>query len=84
MNLFQMLAAFLQIYSFVLLARAIISWIPNLDPDNPGVRILYQLTEPILEPIRRIVPPLGGMMDVSLIIAWLATVVLQRMLLTLA
>lgn len=84
MNVFQMLATLLQIYSFVLLARAIISWIPNLDPDNPGVRILYQLTEPILEPIRRIVPPLGGMMDVSLIIAWFATIVLQRMLLGLA
>jgi YggT family protein len=84
MNLFQMLATLLQIYSFVLLARALISWIPNLDPDNPGVRILYQLTEPILEPIRRIVPPLGGMMDVSLIIAWFATIVLQRMLLSFA
>jgi YggT family protein len=84
MNLFHMLATLLQIYSFVLLARALISWIPNLDPDNPGVRILYQLTEPILEPIRRIVPPLGGMMDISLIIAWFATIVLQRMLLTFA
>jgi len=40
------------IYTFIIVIRAIISWV-NPDPYNPIVRILYKLTEPILEPIRR-------------------------------
>lgn len=79
-----LLAYLLQLYSFVLLARALVSWIPNLDPYNPAVRILYQLTEPVLEPIRRLVPPLGGMIDVSIIIAFFALIVLQNLLMSLA
>ena len=54
----QVVSVVLQVYSYVLLARALISWIPNLDPYNPIVQFLYQITEPVLEPIRKLVPPL--------------------------
>lgn len=45
-------------YVLVLLifARAILSWIPNVDPRNPIVDFLFQVTEPILAPIRSIMP----------------------------
>ena len=78
--LFEILAAVLQIYSYVLLA----SWIPNLDPYHPIMQFLYQLTEPVLDPVRRLIPPLGGMIDISMIVVFFALVVLQQMLLTLA
>ena len=76
----QLLLVILQLYSYVLLARALVSWIPNLDPYHPAVRFLYDVTEPVLEPIRKLVPPLGGMIDISMIIAFFALVVLQQLL----
>jgi YggT family protein len=82
--LFEILAAVLQIYSYVLLARALASWIPNLDPYHPIMQFLYQLTEPVLDPVRRLIPPLGGMIDISMIVVFFALVVLQQLLLTLA
>lgn len=36
--------------------RVLISWIPNIDPRNPAIEFLYGITEPILAPIRSIMP----------------------------
>jgi len=83
-GVFEILSILLSVYGYVLLARAIISWIPNLDPYNPIVQFLYQITEPVLEPIRRLIPPLGGMIDISLIVAFFAIMILQQLLRTLA
>ena len=74
------LSTLLQVYGFVLLGRALISWIPNLSPSVPVVPILVQLPEPVLAPIRKLVPPLGGVMDISLLIAYFATVLLGQLL----
>ena len=76
----QVVSLLLQVYSYVLLARALISWIPNLDPYNPIVQFLYQITEPVLEPIRKLVPPLGGMIDISMMIAFFGIMILQQIL----
>ncbi|MDI9549034.1 MAG: YggT family protein [Chloroflexota bacterium] len=70
----------LRLYSWILLARALISWIPNLDPYHPAVQMLYQVTEPVLEPIRKLVPPLGGVMDISILIAFFAIMILEQLL----
>lgn len=45
----------LTIYSFIVIASALISWV-NPDPYNPIVRFLYRVTEPILRPIRKLLP----------------------------
>lgn len=74
----------LQLYSYVLLARALVSWIPNLDPYHPAVQFLYRITEPVLEPIRKIIPPLGGVMDISIIVAFFAIIILEQLLRSLA
>lgn len=79
-----LLIVLLQLYSYVLLARALVSWIPNLDPYHPAVQVLYRLTEPVLDPIRKLVPPLGGMIDISIIIAFFAIMVLTQLLGSLA
>ena len=80
MIVIQLLLIFLQLYSYILLARALISWIPNLDPYHPAVQFLYSITEPVLEPIRKLVPPLGGMIDISMIIAFFAIIILEQLL----
>jgi YggT family protein len=46
-------------YSLVVLASVILSWI-RLDPENPVVRVVEALTEPVLAPIRKVLPDLGG------------------------
>lgn len=82
-SIVEILSMVLQIYSYVLLARALISWIPNLDPYNPVVQFLYQITEPVLEPIRKLIPPLGGMIDISIIVAFFGIMILQYVLMSL-
>lgn len=81
MNIFELLAWLLRIYSFVLLGRAVVSWIPSLDHSHPAVQVLYRITEPVLDPIRRLVPPIGGVMDISMIIAFFAVIILEQLLL---
>ena len=64
-----------------ILGRVIISWI-NLSPDNPIVVVLYGITEPILAPIRRVLPSMG-MIDLSPMVALIVMMILQRVLLSL-
>ena len=82
-SLVEVLSMVLQIYSYVLLARALVSWIPNLDPYNPIIQFLYQITEPVLDPIRKLIPPLGGMVDISIMVAFFGIMALQYLLMSL-
>ncbi len=75
-NVIHLFVALINLYSLVLLARIILSWIPNVDRYNPIVQLLYQLTEPVLEPVRRTIPPLG-MIDLSPIIVFIGLRILQ-------
>ena len=81
--LFSLLAYFLQLYAFVLMARILITWIPNLDPDHPAVQLLHRVTDPVLEPARRLIPPIG-MVDISPIVVFFALQILSSMLSDLA
>jgi len=69
----------LQIYQLILLARVLMTWIPNLDYSNPIARFLYQATEPVLAPIRSALPPMGGI-DLSPLVVFLGISVLMRLL----
>jgi len=68
----------LQLLTFALVGRAILSWI---DPGQQwGIsRILAQITEPIIAPLRRVIPPFG-MIDISFIVAIVLIQVLERLL----
>ena len=81
----QYLGTFINILFYVLwaaiLGRVIISWI-NLSPSNPIVVLLYGITEPILAPIRRVLPSMG-MLDLSPMVALIVMMILQRVLLSL-
>ncbi len=61
----------LSVYSFVLLARVIVSWIelagwrpPTTGPLRTVFELLFDVTEPVLRPIRKILPP-AGPLDLS-------------------
>ena len=72
------LCAALNIYLLVLLARAILSWVPmRSDGGLGGIQhVLYQLTEPLLAPLRRVIPP-AGMFDLSFMVLFIAIIVIH-------
>lgn len=63
----ELLIQLLQIYSHVIVVRVIMSWMQT-SMNNQFSQMVYQVTEPVLEPIRKIIPPIGGGIDVSPII----------------
>jgi YggT family protein len=68
-----LLAQLLQLYVFAIFGRIILSWFP-LDPGSVMATIfsfLYRITEPVLGPVRRMLPPMGGF-DISPIIVIIA------------
>jgi YggT family protein len=64
--------------TIVVIARAVLSWV-SPDPNNSIVRMIYQLSEPLLFPVRRRVPYMGGI-DFSPILVLLAVMFLDNFL----
>ncbi len=73
-----------QILWWAILIRVLLSWLPmaniRIDPYNPAVRLLYAITDPILEPLRRYTTV--GMIDLSPLVALLLLDVLRRVLIS--
>ena len=67
------------ILSLAVIARALLSW---FDPTMrfPISHMIVNLTEPIIAPIRRVVPPVGGMIDLSPLIALILLQVIGRVI----
>jgi YggT family protein len=74
------LSLILDAYSFVVLVSVIVSWL-NLAEDNPIVTVTRTLTEPVLAPIRRLLPSTGGI-DISPMVLLLGIRLLERVLLS--
>jgi YggT family protein len=69
-------AAYLvKIYFFAILAMIILSWVAP-GGNSPVLYLLYQLTEPVMAPFRRIIPPMGGL-DLSPILVFVVINVIQ-------
>ena len=68
-----------QVLTLAILARVLISWFP-ISRDSLLVTILYDVTEPILGPLRRVIPSLGNI-DISPIVALVLLQILQGLLL---
>ena len=69
------------IFTILILAHVILSYV--MDPYQPARQFVDRLVEPLLAPIRKIVPPLGGL-DFSPMILWLLVQLVSRLLLSLA
>ena len=73
------LCRLLQAYFLVLIGRIVLSWFPI----TPGTTtasvfgIIYSLTEPVLGPVRRVIPPMG-MFDVSSLVVIMVLLVVER------
>ncbi|MCL6453056.1 MAG: YggT family protein [Alicyclobacillus sp.] len=70
-TLYNLIDALLAVYGYILIATAILSWVPDLANSQLG-RILDSITDPYLRLFRRFIPPLhlgGLLLDVSFIVA---------------
>ncbi|HEY4684728.1 MAG TPA: YggT family protein [Dehalococcoidia bacterium] len=56
------------VLTIAIIIRALLSWFPNIDPRNPLVEFIVAITEPILVPIRAVMPRIG-MIDLTPMIA---------------
>jgi YggT family protein len=57
-------------FTYVIIINALLSWV-SPDPMNPIVQLLSLIAAPITDPVRRVVPPLGGVLDLSPLVALL-------------
>ena len=64
--------------NIVIIARVILSWV-KLSPTNPIAIIIYGVSEPMLKPVRRLLPNTGGL-DFSPIVVIILIMVVQRLL----
>ncbi|MGD8966044.1 MAG: YggT family protein [Anaerolineae bacterium] len=74
------------LYEFAIVARALLPWF-RVSPYHPVMQFLIQITEPLLGPIRRNLPAIGGFdfsPMVALLILWAVELLLQRTLVILA
>lgn len=74
------LAAMLRLYSLMLVVYALISWIMHEHHYPPAVRWLQSMVEPVLNPIRKVIPPIGGI-DISVVAALLIVEMIRSFIL---
>jgi YggT family protein len=79
-TLIQLFDGLLGAYSLILLGKAIASWFP-VNPNNPIIRFRDRLTEPVLTPVRRHVPPVAGM-DLSIVLVLVIISISRNMIWT--
>ena len=71
-----------EIYFFAVLAMIILSWVAP-GSNHPAIYLLYQITEPVMAPLRKALPPMGGL-DFSPILLFILINVIQIVLRNLA
>lgn len=69
--LFELIDYLKTVYYFMIIAYVFMSWVPNVRESFVGIW-LGKLVEPYLSPFRKIIPPIGGMLDISPIVALIA------------
>jgi len=68
----------IQVFLIIVLIRVVFSFVSPF-PTNPVSRIAWQVTEPVLAPIRRVLPPMSGL-DLSPMVVWIAALILINLL----
>jgi YggT family protein len=66
------------LYSFLILARVLLSWV-NVSPTNPIVTFIIEVTDPLLKPLRNVIPPIG-MLDITPIAALILLQILESII----
>jgi len=76
-QIIQLVNIVFEVLTWLIIIRCILSFVRH-DPYQPLIRFIYEVTEPIMAPFRRLIPASGGM-DFSPIVAILAVTLIQRL-----
>jgi len=68
---------FIQLLTWSVVARSLLSWFP-IDQGSPLYQLLYRVTEPIIDPVRRVMPN-TGMMDLSPMVTIIMLIVMGQL-----
>lgn len=84
-SIFQVLAQLVNLLTVLLIVRIVMSWISPMGAysPNPLMKILFNITEPVMAPFRRIIPPIGGL-DLSPMLLFIALNMVQALFARLA
>ncbi len=64
------------LYELIIFVRIVLTWIPH-DSEHPASQFLFKVTEPVLEPVRKVIPAMGGL-DLSPIVVFIGLEFLKR------
>jgi len=71
LTIVQVVSTLFMVYYYLMLAYILMSWFPNARESSIG-QFIGKLVEPYLSIFRRFIPPIGGMLDISPIVAFIA------------
>jgi YggT family protein len=72
----ELLGKLIGLYEIALLVRIVISWVPH-NPYNQAIQFLYKITDPVLNPVRKLLPTIRGI-DFSPIVVFFALGIVKR------
>lgn len=73
----------IDLYQLILIGRILLTWLPSINWYNQPFKFLRDVTDPILAPFSRLIPPVGGM-DFSPMLVFLLLGILRQLLASLA
>lgn len=82
MDITLIIHGFFEAIRWLIYARIIISFLPlfmNIDPYHPVIKFVYDFTEPMMAPFRKVIPPVGGF-DFSIILLWFILQVAENLI----
>ena len=71
-----LLGKLISLYEIALLIRIVLSWVPH-NPYNQAIQFLYKITDPVLNPVRKLIPPIKGI-DFSPVIVFIGLGIAKR------
>ncbi|HLA25252.1 MAG TPA: YggT family protein [bacterium] len=82
MDVIALIKLLFQAFYVLLIIRVLLSWVPGVAQDHPAVDFVFRATSPLLTPIRRVMPPVGGL-DLSPLVAILLLTLVQSLVINL-
>jgi len=80
MSIYELVINFFQLLQLILIVRILLTWFPNVDWWKQPFKFLREVSDPILEPFKRIIPPIGGL-DLSPIVAFFVLGIVEKIIL---
>jgi YggT family protein len=79
LGIYQLISAIVQVFVVLIFARVILSFFVR-DWSRGIPRFIFDVTEPVLAPVRRVIPPIGGSLDISPLIVGFGLQILLQLL----